>query len=215
MILQCKNCNARYLVPDHAIGADGRTVRCVRCSHSWFEQPATTTFSEPIADFGVMLDSINATPKPISAGSNLPARIHSTPIALKIMVATSLLLVATLSLFIMMPNIFGIFSSKDLVLADVKIDKKTDENSNIVEISGNIMNNSDGVRKVPNLRVMLLDNTNYPAQSWEFGSNNEILESGKSIPFSTGELNIKSSLAKRFVIDLGTPTELALRRKPQ
>ena len=40
MILACPNCPARFLVPDDAVGAGGRAVRCGRCGHVWYAPPA-------------------------------------------------------------------------------------------------------------------------------------------------------------------------------
>jgi predicted Zn finger-like uncharacterized protein len=41
MIIACPACNTRYVVPDSAIGVDGRTVRCAKCRHSWFQEGAS------------------------------------------------------------------------------------------------------------------------------------------------------------------------------
>ena len=50
MILECASCGTRYLVPDTAIGPQGRTVRCANCRHSWFQDGAPEAMARAIAD---------------------------------------------------------------------------------------------------------------------------------------------------------------------
>jgi len=47
MILSCPACQTRYVVPDSAIGANGRQVRCAQCRHSWYQEPPALDLAAP------------------------------------------------------------------------------------------------------------------------------------------------------------------------
>lgn len=48
MIIACPACTTRYVVPDSAIGVDGRNVRCAKCRHSWYQEGLAMALQEPV-----------------------------------------------------------------------------------------------------------------------------------------------------------------------
>jgi predicted Zn finger-like uncharacterized protein len=46
MIVDCPQCNTRYLVDPRALGAGGRRVRCAQCSHTWHHTPPAEALAE-------------------------------------------------------------------------------------------------------------------------------------------------------------------------
>ncbi|WP_353228964.1 MJ0042-type zinc finger domain-containing protein [Novosphingobium sp.] len=69
MIIACPDCSTRYVVPDSAIGVDGRTVRCAKCRHSWFQAGPELVLSEPaqIADTPADAPADTLASRPIAA----------------------------------------------------------------------------------------------------------------------------------------------------
>jgi len=66
MMISCPACSTRYVVPDSAIPAEGRTVRCAKCRHSWFQDGPVLDLAETPAE---------TTPAP------LPPAPESEPVA--------------------------------------------------------------------------------------------------------------------------------------
>ncbi len=70
MKIACPKCGTRFTVPDQALGAKGRTLRCARCANTWHQMPTA-----PATD--ASLDTIpDADRTVVSAGDHAPLAEH-------------------------------------------------------------------------------------------------------------------------------------------
>lgn len=78
MIISCPACATRYVVPDSAIGLEGRTVRCAKCKHSWYQDGPE--LAEPIdaAYMAAPADTGRAAAQP--AATSTPAATDTPPV---------------------------------------------------------------------------------------------------------------------------------------
>jgi predicted Zn finger-like uncharacterized protein len=67
MIIACPACGTRYAVPDAAIGSEGRTVRCAKCKHSWFQDPPVLDLVAPAEPSALAAQSSPPAPPPAAA----------------------------------------------------------------------------------------------------------------------------------------------------
>lgn len=80
MIIACPACSTRYVVPDSAIGVDGRTVRCAKCRHSWFQngpelperENVETVADAPVAAPEAEAPAPSPAPEPVQAEPTVP-----------------------------------------------------------------------------------------------------------------------------------------------
>lgn len=76
MLLVCPSCRTRYVVPDSAIGAAGRQVRCANCRNSWFQE-GPSSVAPPKLERIVSPDLPPTPPPP-------PAPLPPTPVVARI-----------------------------------------------------------------------------------------------------------------------------------
>jgi len=232
MILECPECRTRYLVPDSAIGPDGRTVRCANCKHSWFQAPA-------VLDLVARAGAGAPAPPPAQPeryvppatesrrddGEDYDAFAHRPPFRPRRNPAKRWTIAAIVAGVAMIAGagaivsfgaggigaLVGLSMAQDatpLTLIDNPIERRElDNGSEMFAISGKVVNPTNERQRVPDIRAELKDAQDRIVYSWTIRPEATTLAPKSSVEFNSAKLDVpvnSKHLVLSFAADSGT-----------
>lgn len=215
MILTCSSCATRFLVDAAAIGPAGRHVRCARCQHGWFQEPAADLpRSVPPAAAAENNSAQNAEPRPASAaapagrpaplrrGANLPAlpRKQNQMAGILSWAALVLFIAGLLGggymfrdqIVIAWPQAANLYAAlgietqiSSLRLAEVSFSRDMQNGRSELTVRGVIINDGASEMQAPLMLIKLRNAAGRDIFQWTYQLPQPILAPGAKAPFET------------------------------
>ncbi|WP_293611240.1 MJ0042-type zinc finger domain-containing protein [Ponticaulis sp.] len=212
MILTCPSCSAQYFADDKAIGAQGRTVRCASCSHSWYVRPELSLEEEiSKADFSrekverqrQAMGTTSAPTAPHLAirekkfarqanGARMAAIGAWAGTAAIFFAIGGAAIVNRDAVVRMMPEASSAYAMVGLEanpfgleFADVSADRELEGTMPVLTVSGSILNVSNRAQIVPNVRVDLRDDLGVQVESILITPDESSVVPGGEVYFTT------------------------------
>lgn len=204
MYITCPECTTRYVVKADAVGDKGRTVKCAKCGHKWFQAPAGVEENERIRQ-----EVSEDIPRTIAEGSGVKTEERRLPMksTKTFVVPVPGVLKFALWLLLCLAPFFGLVAYKDLVLAqvpalapayhylgllhdkgialyDIALIEEPWEGNPTSWISGSFINESEQEQSIKKLRVVFLDKEHKKLGERFFpSSHREPMKPGEELAF--------------------------------
>lgn len=219
MILSCPSCQSRYVVPDSAIGPTGRKVRCAKCRHSWFQEPAPLDLASPAAAPIPSAPPVSSpasdpapwpeAPAPAAAAPAQPesydyedepyARPRRNPAKLWTIAAIVVAVLMAGAVFAIqyfgLPQIgekIGLpVQSGDALSLDGDAERRRLASGNeLLEVRGEIVNRTGEVQRVPQIRAELKDAQGRVVYTWSIAPPVRELQPSGRVAFTSANVDV-------------------------
>jgi predicted Zn finger-like uncharacterized protein len=169
VIIVCEKCSTTYEVADTAIPEQGRIVRCANCSHQWLQKKPIIPEAIELAAAPMAVEVTPSTQDSVIKQPSPPV-IPPTPIMLKVAPLMLLFFLVSGTIIFYSDKIIKylpasekiylsqhVFDTKDMVIADVVLQKHPEENTNNANLSIKITNYSKVSKHLPLIKIVIKD----------------------------------------------------------